>query len=150
MAQHNPRTILNEFFRHDSAGGILLVLMAVLAILFANSPLSSIYQTFLNTPMQVRVADAEDPDFWARINLNQVQLIMLTMPNLQDILQATQQLRATNYAGKLASIVHYEDERDILLEAGVDVVFNHYLNAGAGFAERSIHLLDDSSLPVVD
>jgi glutathione-regulated potassium-efflux system ancillary protein KefC len=98
----------------------------------------------------VVVADAEDPDFWARINLNQVQLIMLTMPNLQDILQATQQLRATNYAGKLASIVHYEDERDILLEAGVDVVFNHYLNAGAGFAERSIHLLDDSSLPVVD
>lgn len=98
----------------------------------------------------VVVADAEDPDFWARINLIQVQLIMLTMPNCQDILEAAQQLRSANYSGKLASIVHYEDEKNLLLAAGVDVVFNHYLNAGAGLAERSTQLLTDKVSPVGD
>ena len=92
MAQHNPRTILNEFFRHDSAGGILLVLMAVLAILFANSPLSSIYQTFLNTPMQVRVGEldiAKPLQLWINDGLMAVFFFMVGLEIKREILSGS-------------------------------------------------------------
>lgn len=44
-----------RFLRLESAGGILLMLAAVLALVFANTPLKSIYDLLLDTPVQVRV-----------------------------------------------------------------------------------------------
>ncbi|WP_237059975.1 Na+/H+ antiporter NhaA [Microbulbifer sediminum] len=46
---------INRFFQLESAGGILLILMALLAILMANSPLERIYALLLQTPMEIRV-----------------------------------------------------------------------------------------------
>jgi predicted Kef-type K+ transport protein len=90
----------------------------------------------------VTQGDAEDPDFWAHINLDNVQLIILTMPNYQDNIETVKQLKHVAFQGKTAGIAHYEDEKKILLDAGIDVVFNLYDNAGAGLAEHSIHLFD--------
>jgi len=39
----------------ESAGGILLLLAALLAMLIANSPLSHIYEGFLDTTIAVQV-----------------------------------------------------------------------------------------------
>lgn len=91
----------------------------------------------------VVTADAEDPDFWTHINLDDVKLIMLAMPNFQDILEAIKQLKRINYRGKTAGVVRYEDEKKELLDSGADVVFNFYQEVGVGFAEQSIHLLED-------
>lgn len=87
-------------------------------------------------------ADAEDPDFWSHINLDAVRLIMLAMPNHLDILEVTKQIQHAGYRGEIAAIARYLDEEKQLLEAGVNVVFNFYAKAGAGFAEQCIHLLD--------
>ncbi|ABL99075.1 Na+/H+ antiporter NhaA [Shewanella amazonensis] len=45
---------IRNFLSQESAGGILLLVAVALAMLLANSPLSGLYQGFLNTEMQVR------------------------------------------------------------------------------------------------
>jgi NhaA family Na+:H+ antiporter len=48
-----------DFLRLESAGGILLIAAAGLAIIFANTPLATTYQALLNVPVEVRVGDLE-------------------------------------------------------------------------------------------
>ncbi|MDP4276518.1 MAG: Na+/H+ antiporter NhaA [Bacteroidota bacterium] len=43
-----------SFFRHNVSGGMLLIIMAVLAIIVANSPWSSYYNEFLNHPISLK------------------------------------------------------------------------------------------------
>ncbi len=50
---------IQEFFDMESAGGLLLVGAAVLAIVCANSPLSVYYEMLLGVPVEVRVADLQ-------------------------------------------------------------------------------------------
>ena len=45
---------IRNFLSQESAGGILLLVAVALAMLLANSPLSGLYQGFLDTEMQVR------------------------------------------------------------------------------------------------
>ncbi len=53
---YNPKeSFIQSFFKLQSAGGILLFIAALLAIVLANSPLSSIYDMFLSTPVEIRV-----------------------------------------------------------------------------------------------
>ena len=46
---------LGEFFRLEAAGGIMLIGAAVLALIFANSPLEEAYDAFREMPVQVRI-----------------------------------------------------------------------------------------------
>jgi predicted Kef-type K+ transport protein len=86
-------------------------------------------------------ADAEDPDFWSQVSLQGIELIMFSMPNHLDILEVEKQIKQVGYRGKTASVVRYEDEKEQLLKAGIDEVFNVYSRAGTGFADQSFHLL---------
>jgi len=49
------RHALSEFFRLEAAGGILLIGAAVMALLWANSPLEPMYDGLRKLPVQVRV-----------------------------------------------------------------------------------------------
>lgn len=46
---------LQAFIRQDSAGGILLILSAILAMVMVNSPLNWLYDALLGTPVEIRV-----------------------------------------------------------------------------------------------
>ena len=46
---------LGEFFRLEAAGGIMLIGAAILALVFANSPLEEAYAAFREMPVQVRI-----------------------------------------------------------------------------------------------
>jgi NhaA family Na+:H+ antiporter len=46
---------LREFLKLESAGGIILMAAAVLAMIAANSPAAGLYAYFLDTPVEVRV-----------------------------------------------------------------------------------------------
>ena len=46
---------IKEFLKLESASGILLIIAAMLAVVLANSPLSSYYDLLLDTPVEVRV-----------------------------------------------------------------------------------------------
>ncbi|MFI5323622.1 MAG: Na+/H+ antiporter NhaA [Thermodesulfobacteriota bacterium] len=47
--------VIREFLKLESASGIILVGAAVLALILNNSPLSSLYDLLLNTPVEIRV-----------------------------------------------------------------------------------------------
>ena len=46
--------IIKDFVDNDSASGILLILVTVLALLLSNSAFSDIYQAFLHIPVEIR------------------------------------------------------------------------------------------------
>lgn len=46
--------VFREMVQHDAAGGILLVAAALLAIIMANTPLSSFYNSFLDMPLSLQ------------------------------------------------------------------------------------------------
>ncbi|NOY77062.1 MAG: Na+/H+ antiporter NhaA [Calditrichaeota bacterium] len=47
--------IVEDFIKKESSSGILLMAATVLALVFSNTPLSSIYKSFLHIPVEVRV-----------------------------------------------------------------------------------------------
>jgi NhaA family Na+:H+ antiporter len=53
------KSALQEFFRLESAGGLVLLGAAVLAMLVVSSPLEGLYQALLNTPVEIRVGALE-------------------------------------------------------------------------------------------
>ena len=50
---------LTEFLRFEAAGGILLLLAAVLAMLVENSAAGSLYDALLGTPVEIRIGEFE-------------------------------------------------------------------------------------------
>ena len=56
---HTPSSFVVDFFKMESAGGLLLMFAALLAMVFANSSLDVYYQLLLSTPVEVRVGSLE-------------------------------------------------------------------------------------------
>ncbi|MDH5512448.1 MAG: Na+/H+ antiporter NhaA [Gammaproteobacteria bacterium] len=54
-----PIKIIRDFLRLESAGGILLVAAAVVAMALANSPLAYLYDDFLATPVEIRIGELQ-------------------------------------------------------------------------------------------
>jgi len=76
-----------------------------------------------------------DADFWEQVHKDHsIELVMLALPNLAANLDALEQLRAIDFAGRIAATARYPDEEEPLREAGATAVFNIYAEAGAGFA----------------
>ncbi len=92
--------------------------------------------------IQAYCGDAEDAFFWEKINLPSLQLVLLALPNVIDSKSITNQLRSAGYQGKIAAIARYDDERSQLEEFGIDKVFNFYNEAGVGFADESMMLIN--------
>lgn len=90
--------------------------------------------------------DAEDIHFWESLDLTKLELILLTLPSVQDAISITTQLNAANYQGKIAAVARFDDERVQLEEFGIDKVFNFYSEAGVGFAEESLALIPKPAL----
>jgi len=57
--QSSINSPISDFFKLESAAGILLFLAAVLAIIAANSGLEPYYQMLLSTPVELRVGSLE-------------------------------------------------------------------------------------------
>lgn len=93
---------------------------------------------------RVIYGDAEDADFWEGLHATNYKLVMFTMPSLKEMIDAVHQLRIAGYQGKVAAVAKHEDERAAMKEAGADVVFNYYAEAGAGFAEHTLSNLMDT------
>ncbi|BCE00273.1 cation:proton antiporter [Marinicellulosiphila megalodicopiae] len=89
----------------------------------------------------VALADAEDGEFWGVINLNEVKLIMLALPSMEDMKNVIIQLKMKNYTGKIAAVTQYSDDAKKLEQYGADTVFNYQKEVGQGFAQESIALL---------
>lgn len=80
--------------------------------------------------------DATNPDFWDRAIglLDNLEIVLLTLPTLSANEIAAQQLREMGYSGFIAATSRFEDEERELRQYGVDFTFNIYAEAGLGFA----------------
>ena len=93
--------------------------------------------------IHVYSGDAEDAFFWERIDMSKLELVLLSPTNVIDSMSITEQLRNANYKGKIAAIARYDDEKSQLEKLGVDKVFNFYSEAGVGFADESMALIEE-------
>jgi len=59
MQNQQSNSFIAKFLKLDSSSGILLMLSAVLAMVFANTALAPYYQSLLSTPVEVRVGILE-------------------------------------------------------------------------------------------
>ena len=83
-------------------------------------------------------ASATDPDFWHRLDCKggSLRLVLLAMPKLSENVFAARHLKAEGFDGIIGAIAQFIDDEPVLQEAGVDMVFNLYAEAGAGFAQH--------------
>lgn len=59
ISRARPSSMIREFLRLESAGGILLVIATVFALILANSPLGGVYNAFLQTPVAIKFGALE-------------------------------------------------------------------------------------------
>lgn len=55
----SQESFISKFFRLESAGGILLMFAALLAIILANTPLRPLYALLIETPVEIRIGALE-------------------------------------------------------------------------------------------
>lgn len=51
--------IIRKFLRLEAAGGLLLIIAAIVALIMANSPAQGLYQQFLDIPISVKISSLE-------------------------------------------------------------------------------------------
>lgn len=87
---------------------------------------------------RVITGDALDSDFWNKLQLtDNIKLILLAMPDHNGNRYAAEQLNnIQDYNFKVAALAHYKADEQELNELGVNLVFNMYEEAGAGFARH--------------
>ena len=92
--------------------------------------------------LHVFVGDGENADLWEKFDVSRIELVMIATPATEDVRNITEQLRFAGYKGKIAAIARFEDDRETLMNYGIDKVFNFFVEAGVGFAEDSLRLID--------
>ncbi|MFK8042417.1 cation:proton antiporter [Congregibacter sp.] len=85
---------------------------------------------------RVAAADASDPDFWHRIALDELELVMLALTNHQENMLVADLLREMGYEGRIAAVVRFDEEATALEAKGISA-FNLYAQAGEGFAAHA-------------
>ncbi len=84
--------------------------------------------------------DVNDLNFWQRVNMSvNLPLVILVTPSHATHMSVIEQLNEIHCSIKVAAISRYDDEMQELIDAGVEVVFNLYEEAGYGFADHTFN-----------
>jgi len=79
--------------------------------------------------------DATDSDFWERIPRCNIELVMLTLPELSAKLEVIELLKQNGFQGRIAAAARFPDDLDALEAAGADWAADTFSEAGTGFAD---------------
>lgn len=90
---------------------------------------------------RVAYADAEDAGFWALLNIERLRVILLALPDVNAKCIAARALRRRGFRGLLSATYVYPEEQRPVLEAGCDVTYNYFTEAGVGFARDTAEAL---------
>ncbi|WP_415904302.1 cation:proton antiporter [Neptuniibacter sp. QD48_55] len=99
-------------------------------------------QKFRQKGLHVFYGDGEDADLWCNMDVKNIKLVLLALPSIEDSLNIAEQLHSANYPGEIAAIARFPDEHKQLVDGGIHTVFNFYTEAGFGFAEESLQLIN--------
>ncbi|MCG9729938.1 Na+/H+ antiporter NhaA [Shewanella sp. Isolate13] len=113
---------IRNFLSQESAGGILLMISVVLAMLLANSPLSGMYQGFLETEMQVRVGSLDIDKtliHWINDGLMAIFFMLIGLEVKRELLEGALSSRAQ------ASLPTFAAIGGMVFPAAVYLIFNY-------------------------
>lgn len=88
--QNQKHSFITAFFQLESAGGIFLMLSALLAIVFANTNLEPYYRMFLSTPVEIRIGELEIAKpllLWINDGLMAVFFFMIGLELKRELLE---------------------------------------------------------------
>ena len=81
-------------------------------------------------------ADAEDPGFWADVDLDHLQGVILAMNSHESKMFAARQLRKNGYRGPIVAHTMFPEEATQIVEAGADQAYATMAEAGVGLAQH--------------
>lgn len=88
---------------------------------------------------RVMEGDAVDSDFWDKLVITgPLRLVLLAMPSHAGNVFALKQLKHRAFAGRIAAIVQYREEIEVLRSLGADAVFHIGEEAGHAFADDAV------------
>ncbi len=89
--------------------------------------------------------DVTDVEFWQRIDLSSdLRLIIMATSHHSAHMEVIKQLETKENDTMIAALSRYDDEMEELKQAGVQVVFNLYAEAGSGYAEHIFKIFNQS------
>ncbi|MFT5730798.1 MAG: glutathione-regulated potassium-efflux system ancillary protein KefC [Desulforhopalus sp.] len=92
--------------------------------------------------------DPTDPDFWSRLqpNPNEIpRLAMLAMPKHSANIAAIMHLRNSGFSGLITAVGTFDDQVAELIRVGAKCAFNIYNEAGTGFAENVLSIMESNT-----
>ena len=90
---------------------------------------------------RVILGDVTSSEFWGKITDNQIEVVMLALPNQYATMSAVEQLNQINYKGKIAAIARFPEEVEELKAHNVSAVYDYYIEVGVGFAEQVCEMM---------
>ena len=90
---------------------------------------------------RVLFADSEDPGLWHHLEFEQVRSVLITMPDAESASVSAKELRDHGYTGLIGATTRHRDEGKLLVDAGVDMTFLTYEEAGVGLAEHVVEAM---------
>jgi hypothetical protein len=93
---------------------------------------------------RVLYADAEDPGLWGQLDLSNIGIVILTMPELEAELIAIRQLRDRGFTGRISSTARFTENVAILQQAGADIVYDYSDGVGVGLARMTLESNSES------
>lgn len=82
--------VFREMVQHDAAGGLLLIAAALLAMVMANTPLTTLYSGFLNLPFSIQLGElsiAKPLLLWINDGLMAIFFFLIGLEVKREILQ---------------------------------------------------------------
>lgn len=87
---NTQESFIQNFFRLESSGGIILIFAAVLAFVCANTPLESYYNLFIDIPIEIRIStfEVEKPLLlWINDGLMVIFFFLISLELKREILE---------------------------------------------------------------
>lgn len=82
--------------------------------------------------------DAQDPELWTGLDLSNVRGVMMTLNSVDAEVRAAHNLRQEGYTGPISALLRYDENRQPLTEAGVNVMLLPVERMGRELAEACI------------
>lgn len=99
----------------------------------------------LEASRRVIFGDAQDPELWSGLPLEQIDGVILTLPSLQAKTRAVRFLRENGYTGPIHALIREEADAAFLAVAGVTATTLPMLEIGRELAELSVGAGSESS-----
>jgi predicted Kef-type K+ transport protein len=87
---------------------------------------------------RVLFGESQDPELWEELALDNIEGIILALPNLASKIRASHMLREKGYAGRISALVRSEGEFPELMDAGVNTMSMPLTETGRELARSTL------------